>query len=339
MKILILHPRGDDILAEPSNYQEFFNELAGCADVKFAGKGFPLYRENETIDQTVKRMYGDKPPDWVIDRDFNLHNKKPTPRNYKIGLFVSDLHAKWHYGVNIPIEHIRMINEAGYDAVFLRSLYIRDFNVPNDIYLKELNCKTIFVPWSVNVDLYSQARERNPNRFQDRMNDIAFLGAVSNFYPLRKIMWGELDKFAKENNYSLIKRKPPKGNIYDLKMSRLMNEHYVGWRYVELLVNTKIFPFDCSIYGYPIKKFFEGMAAGCLVMSVKPLTAEELGFEDGKTYVEINDNNWKDKIKYYLENIDEAAKIASRGSLLVERFHNHRSRAYYFVKTLERTFT
>jgi len=58
--------------------------------------------------------------DWVIDRDNALHEKKLENRGYRIGHFISDIHAKHYYKIKNPVKYVEAINDVGYDAVFMR---------------------------------------------------------------------------------------------------------------------------------------------------------------------------------------------------------------------------
>ena len=68
---------------------------------------------------------------------------------------------------------------------------------------------------------------------------------------------------------------------------------------------------------YPSLKYCEVTASGCLTfMEVTKLNkAELLGFEDGKTAIFINEKNYKEKFKEYLNSVDDVkwSKIASEG--------------------------
>ena len=55
------------------------------------------------------------------------------------------------------------------------------------------------------------------------------------------------------------------------------------------------------------------MMSGALVMADKPFHADDLGLEDGYTYVEINEENWKEKLEYYLEDDQLRETIARKG--------------------------
>ena len=66
-----------------------------------------------------------------------------------------------------------------------------------------------------------------------------------------------------------------------------------------------------------------------------PGAAKELGFIDGKTYVEINEQNWRNKMAYYLGNPSQAKSIATEARKLILSCHNHSIRARQFIEMLK----
>jgi hypothetical protein len=84
-----------------------------------------------------------------------------------------------------------------------------------------------------------------------------------------------------------------------------------------------------------IMKFFEAMASGACVFSDAPLLADEFHFKDGENYVNINLDNWKEKLKYYLEHEDERKRIALAGYRMTMKYHTNEVRARELVSFLE----
>ncbi len=305
MNVLWLTRKGEDFCCAPRTRHEFEQAVAKITNSVFIGQGWEGYIPGESIMDSVNRVMPDV--DWVIDRDNNLLEGKP--QEVRVGHFISDLHAKWHYKVSTPQGHIDMLNRVGYKAIFMR--YV------SDVYREKLLPNAYWVPWSVSPDRHY--------RRQHAMYDAASMGNPSPaFYPLRKLMMEEMARI--EDRYRTLWRTAPVGKTFE----RPKDDEYD-----RILGSTKIHIFDCSVYGYPLQKFFESMASGCLVMSTKPMGAESLGFLDGRTYIEVNEDNWKNNLHYYLMHQGEAKKIADRGMKMVRKYHTHGVRAEQFVRYLQ----
>ncbi len=323
LHILFLTRNGEGYVGAPNTQYEFEHTVAKYADCKWAGKGYPLYTPNETIDETVQRVMPDA--DWVIDKDNNLHVPKPQNRKYKVGVFLSDLHGKHYYDIETPTEFADLVNFAKYDAVFMRYLTVDGTNCDPNIILQRIRCSKHWVPWSINPEKF---KPRRPYTY-----DVAFLGMVGKCYPLRQKIWDVLPQIAKK--YRVLQRQAPIGSTYQRSWDILKDTHIIGEEYAETLGSTKVLLFGCSIYRYPLQKFFEGSASGCLIMSNSFRGVEKLGFVDGKTFVDVNEDTWRNKLLYYLENEDKRTQIADKGYKNAITYHNHDVRAQQFVRILE----
>ena len=309
-------------MGAPQTQYEFEQTVAEKTESVFAGEGWPLYREGESLDDTVRRVMPDA--DWVIDKDNNLHERKKHDRSYKVGLFVSDLHAKFFYDINNPIQHIEMINNAGYDAVFLRYPLLYGTGYDPKIYLRMLKPDTYWLPWSVDTQRF----HRRETRY-----DVSFLGSTWNCYPLRQEIWDGIWHVAR--GYRILRERAPRGETYERDVDSLSDDYFVGKRYADAVGSSRIFIFGCSIYRYPLQKFFEATASGSLVMSNVPSKASTLGFVDNETYVAVDEHTWEEDLQYFLENEEECRKIAKRGEEMTRRNHTHEVRASQFLELLE----
>ena len=126
----------------------------------------------------------------------------------------------------------------------------------------------------------------------------------------------------------------PAGSTYDRHVAKY-KDAYVGERYAELLNKTKIMIFGCSIYRYPVQKYFESTASGCLVLSNEPSTAKQLGFIDNETYVDINQFDWEAVLTYCLENYDNLKRIVRGGLKNTLMNHTHEKRVNEWLEMLE----
>lgn len=324
MKILFMRRKGEGIIGGPGKYHEFEQEVGKLAYCKWAGKGWSLYKPNESMNQTVKRVMPDA--DWVIDSDNGF--KLPSKRDYKVGAFISDLHGKWNKGIRTPRAFVDLINATGYDGVFLKYLHIYGTNDPPDLFPRHIKTKVHYLPWSV-----------DPNKFKplNKTIDVAFLGSVGSVYPLRNSMWKRLPPFCERQKARLLIREPPRADGSVRKISKYSDDdHYiVGEDYEEKLGRTRIFPFGSSKYRYAIQKYTEGASARCLVMADEPSDAEALGLIDGENYVSITINKWKSILDYYLSHPSEVERIARNGRQLILERHTHVHRAKEFLSILD----
>jgi len=324
LRVLWLTRKGEGYVGAPQTHYEFEQEVAKLCECKFAGQGWGQYKEGESMDETVKRIYGDSPPDWVIDRDNNLHNKKPRNRSYKVGHFMSDLHGKHRYNTSNPVEYAELLNKVNYDAVFMRYTHIHGTSYRPDVVYDRLKCAKHWVPWSVDPDLFLP---------KPKTVDVSFIGTLGSCYPLRKLMWSGLYYVAR--GHKITRETSPRGKTYERDVESLTETHLVGKRYRDALAETRIFMFGCSTYRYPIQKFFEATASGCCVLSDAPSMAKKLGLIDGDTYVETYEEEWEDKLLVLLDDQKLVRKIARRGLKNTLEHHTHKTRATSFLEMLE----
>lgn len=328
MRLLFITRKGDNHAGEPISYHGFEQAISKIADCQFAGEGWPEHVHGEDIDSTVKRLYGNDPPEWVIDKDNNLHNHKPQSQKYRVGLFVSDLHGKHHYGIHNPMDFRELLDHAGYHAVFYRYAHVCGTSYPTNLFW-EIGANCCFVPWS--VDAKKLFKSKTP--WDDRKYDVTFIGSVFDVYHIRKLIVERLPHI--DLPITRFIGSSPSGEIWTWNIDELQKTHYVGQRYADLLDQSKIFIFGSSIYRYPILKYFEGMASGCLVMANQPTRARELGFVDKSSYVEITEDDWERKIEQYLFNDRIVAEdIARTGYNMTCKFHCHEYRAKEFIEIL-----
>lgn len=321
LKILWLTSRGQGYVGAPSTFHGFEQTVARFTDSQFAGWGWELYRKGENLDNTVRRVMPDA--DWVID-DRDNFKFAPHNRHYRTGVFISDLHGKFSHGIHKPKGFVDLLNRYNYDAVFMKYRTVHGTDADPEIFMKKLKARKFFIPWSV-----------NPTLFYPRKKDVdaCFTGAIGVKYRLRQNIYDNLEHVAK--GYKIICVTSPSGNTYKRKIDQLKTDYYVGTRYTDLLGRSKITLFDCSRHLYPVQKYFEVPASGCLVMADEPSDAKLLGFVDGETYVRVGLDDWKEKLLYYLKSPEEMADIAQKGMRMIRKRHTHDIRARQFVKVLE----
>jgi len=322
LNILFLSRNGEGCVGAPQTFHEFETAVGKIANCKWAGKGHPLHRVGESMGATVARVMPDA--DWVIaDRDNTW--SLPEKRDYKVGVFLSDLHGKYNMGIGTPTGFCELINSAGFDAVFMKYMEVHGHAVDPHIFENNLNCKVYHVPWSVDCDKHRWVKKRV---------DATFIGSHQrNIYPLRDDMFNNMLYHCK--GYTAVREQSPHGKTYERRVNELKKTYYVGDKYVKLLNESKIMLFDSSKYRYPIQKFFEASASACLIISDEPSTAKKLGFINEKTYLDVNGFDWEDTFIYALENYESVKHIARNALKNAVIHHSHEARAVEWLEMLK----
>ena len=324
MNVLFLRRNGENRVGAPKHYHSFEMEVGKHVDGQWAGEDWPLHRSNEPFHMTVKRVMPNA--DWVIDKERD--QSLPRNRGYMTGAYFSDLHGRGAFRIKEPTAYVESVNNVGYDVVFMRYLELHGVEDDPNIFLDELEPAVYFLPWSIDTDLFAPAEEKYV--------DLAFIGSIGKIYPLRLKLWSEFEQFCFDRKLNYIKTKRVSGASSFKKPSEFnnRNDFITGDRYVDALSKTKFFIFGCSKYRYPLLKYFEAMASGCVVFADEPSSARELGFVDGVNYVKINGDNWVEKVDYYLEHSEKAQKIAVNALEYAVTNHSHGVRAAEFIEIL-----
>lgn len=323
IKILFLERNNSNRIGAPLTQWEFEQAVGKQATCKYAGEGYPDYKPNESMDETVKRVMPDA--DWVIDKDDNFHAEKPEDRSYKVDIFISDLHAKHSYGLDSPVKWAELLKSCNYDAIFMRYPLVYGANHNPKVVLDSLGPIAHWIPWSVNLESFYPRKEKR--------YDVAFLGSTYDCYPLRKAVWEGL--YFAARGYKVLRRNAPPGPLSQAPYKDLREKYIVGKDYCEALGSSKILLFDCSYYLYLILKFFEASASGCLIMCNEASMGKKAGFIPGENYINVDEGNWEEALQYYLKNPEEAQMIADRGMEMTRELHGHDIRAYAFAEKLK----
>ena len=318
-RILFLTRYGEHLVGAPSTYHGFEQAVGKQATCKWAGKGYPDYKEGESMGETVSRVMPDA--DWVID-DKNRFQKLEQGRNYSVAVMISDLHGKHSHGIGTPRGFCDLINDCGYDAVFSKYEKVHGTGFNADIFKERLRVPFHSLPWSVDTGKFTGG---------EKTVDVTFIGAIGKPYPLRTAMYDGVYYAAR--GYKVVRETSPKGRTFDRTFNSYPDS-YVGTRYSDLLNQTRIMLFGCSKFRYPVQKYFESMASGCLILSDQPSSAKTLGLRDRETYVDVNINEWEYELNKYLEDVEACAKIADNARRYAHTHHSHLVRAAEFVEML-----
>jgi spore maturation protein CgeB len=80
------------------------------------------------------------------------------------------------------------------------------------------------------------------------------------------------------------------------------------------------------------------MGSNTLVLADKPQTADDLHFIPDENFIEINRENWKEKLEYYLEDDNERERVAQNGYDTVMRYHSSKIRAKHLLAYLKEAY-
>lgn len=170
----------------------------------------------------------------------------------------------------------------------------------------------------------------NPENFKDlrmdRIVDVMCIGeGCPVTYPLRNIIYHALPTFKGINGY-------------------VAESHTLTFEdYIKAINRAKMFALgnvnrkvaDSPILIFPMAKIYEIMGCGTLCMMDAPDEAYELQFVPDYNFVEINKDNFKEKIEYYQQHEYERLRIAKRGLRTVLKYHTIQARAFELKDMLE----
>lgn len=183
--------------------------------------------------------------------------------------------------------------------------------------------------------MYWLPHHANTNVFKDyqlpKTFDYLLIGKIDRLYPLRQKIVSTMQN---ETGFTYY-RHPGYRTFSPAEEKRRV----VGENYAKAINQAKIF-FTCdSILKYPIKKYFEVPACRTLLMAPTSKEIEDLGFIPGKNFVDINENDFYEKAKYYLEHEEERKRIADAGYEFIHEFHSTKVRAKQLVQKITEIIT
>lgn len=183
----------------------------------------------------------------------------------------------------------------------------------------ELEDQMIWFPHHVPSDIFKDYQ-------LPKVSDFLMVGSlISHLYPLRVKMFNRLHQ---ESSFKYIEHP-------GYKQITKEDKAITGVQYAQLLNQSKIF-FTCdSIYQFPVLKYFEVLGCRTLLLASGSAELNDLGFIDGKTFVEVNEDDFYEKALYYLQNEEERERIASNGMNLVLERHTTEIRAKQLLDHIE----
>jgi len=342
MKILFDMANRSDLVCI-NLYDLLAQEMAKIADVKMWGpkrEGFV----REPLEATIKRLYGNDSPDWIITTAFMLAEDRrwfdfvappKEKRPWRIATFTSDIHANHMIGADV-VGYAQALNKANFDAILMLYTHVAYSKRPTraidpQYYLKNLKGTVYHCPIWVDSNLFKPSKE-------PPLYDVSFLAAFdSRQHPVRYSIWTELPALAQENKWDVLMRMRPPGKSNTRFIDKMKAEgHVVGDVYADALARSRVFIFGSSIYKYPLLKIVEGWMAGACVVCDEPFTAKRMHMADGENYIKVDVNNWKTKLKEILNNEPKRKMIAQKGYETAIKYHTPQVRVRELLSFLEK---
>ena len=336
LNILFMTLKRDDLVC--LDYGHYFEQAVGkIANCRWAGRGWSN-NVSESLNSTVKRVMPNA--DWVIYYDFEirregLNTRIPphTKRRYKVATITADLHKD-------PADYLRTLKVEQWDA-FLMLYTVLGAEIDRrkglgwkktdaNLFRRELNAPIFNLTPSIEPSIFNMFHS-------ERDLDALFLGNATNYiYPLRNSIYNNLKALGIKNKWTTLARWSPKGQSLKRKKAEYLEKgHIVGSKYANRLSRAKCFLFGTSVFKYPLLKFFEATASGACVFSDLPLQWEKFHLDPRKNMVNINVDNWQEKLKYYLDNQGERKKVALAGYKMTMKHHTNDVRALELTNFLE----
>ena len=163
--------------------------------------------------------------------------------------------------------------------------------------------------------------------------DIVTYGMMSRWYPARVLVHKALEKYCQVHQVNA------HSDIYYFRMPIYKGYHreqikaghgevvdHLHYRLAGVLQAAKMCFVDGSIENVLLAKYFEPMAAGCLLMGPMPREGELSGLVDGENMVVCDHTDIVEKVLYYLKHENQRRGIAAAGQKLVYRYHTIEAR-------------
>jgi hypothetical protein len=308
-----------------------------ACDTKTYGPGWPEYKHTE-IPKIIEQLYGNSKPDVIYS--YFTENEMVRDcyvNHYKIPLELRRFHhglkdvkgVKKIFGLSDfwsrkPQQYLRDLVGSSFEYCF--ACFAPPYSNPKDFYAflgPEIQKEIKFVGYPRCVDKECYKDYKLPKK-----HDVITLGAMWHFYPLRVRMHNYLSQHSKElgiNYYNY----PHCGTDFS-------HSDFVREKYAQAINESKMLASCGGRYHVAMNKIFEAMGCGTIYVGEKPWGEKELHLEDGINYICVNESNFVEKIKYYLDKPEEMAKMVKNAKDTFEKYHHIDARAKDLVKLLEK---
>mgnify|MGYP001266193289 CR=1 FL=1 len=268
-----------------------------------------LWHEHGRLPEILTRIPAK--PDFILLNDFHPSYcpfiKDIQHVDIPVGCILHDMHYKTE-------RRRKFIKEQKIDYVFphYRDAFLRWF--------PEFKDRMIWFPHHVPTHLFKDYH-------LEKTIDFLFVGAaIPHIYPLRAKM---LRKLRKVKGF-VMHQHPGYQKVSFQTEQPLVDEAYARE------INRAKMLFTChSKYQYPVLKYFETAACNTLLMANGSQELADLGFIDGLTFVEVDEENVLEKAHDYLVNEERRKSIAKRAYYMVRNRHSTAKRAAELVNFIE----
>lgn len=249
-------------------------------------------------------------PDFILLNDFK-ESRCPTITGLEtllipFGVIVHDLHYKLdkrkQFIKDNQIENLFVVYRDAFRSTF-----------------KEFKEKMTWLPHFINPSIFKDYRYK-------KEKDYLLIGRRDWYYPLREKIYERM-----KNEDGFFSYKHP--GYRDVDEQNEQNV-FVGEEYAKEINRAKIFLTDNSTLKYPLIKYYEVLACNTLLLAPTSRELEDLGFIPGVHFVHINEDDFYEKAKYYLEHEDERLQIAQAGHDMVHQFHTVEVRAKQLINII-----
>jgi len=247
----------------------------------------------------LKIMMSDDPHNW-LERQAKFMNKA------KIDVMLMMNYGRW-YG---KLENYPKWWTNPWKLNSERPVKIYGGKMPiADKYQRLLNykCKFINFPESVNINFF---KDRNYNRDCDVFNSGSFVESV---YPFRCLIYRTLQKHPSIKNCI----RPSFG--------------FTWHQYADMIARSKMLVDGGVAYGYTSQRFVQAMASKTLMLAPLPYDNVDNHFIPDYNFVEIDKNNFMDKILYYLRNEYERRRLIENAYQTILKYHTVEKRAKQLI--------
>lgn len=308
-----------NVLIEGRNLKDYYAKVhiswrkgwEALFNTKCYGEGYPEYDEKiESFLEIKKKLFGEQKLDLLILTDCWDSSDLKKPLIYKDinkvkckkAVLLADF---WSEAENKRYDFFEFIEKNNIDFVF--SYFRAPFKLWNNFPIKK---KLIWFPVCVDPQIFNDWKIK---KIYDVGNLNAGTYSLSRFYPERYIMHQKL----LEMDIRYLHAQHPGAGM------KKSNTPLIGKDFSMAIGSCKIFVTSGNLeYKNFSGKFVEIMASKSCLFTNEPMDSELIGLIDGVNYVSITEDNFEEKIKYYLAHEEELENIAMNGyNFVLEKYN------------------
>jgi len=285
MRILLLNP--NQIGRYNWGHQLFRNEIGRQHKVVYYGHGFPNYNSSWSVQDIIKKKYGNSYPDlvmtygWRYSKDFQGIGDLSIPK------------------VHIVVDFGRQQGIPKQNDFHRNNKYDLLFAITQNAYrLLKKNTPEIpvhIIPFSVDTNIYK------PLNLPKEDMVLAAFNSRSDVYP----------------NRTKIRKA-----LHQMKI-KVIQKKVIHQRLINLINRCKISVTSNNVFASLSMRYTETLACGGFLLADKPEDLELVGLEDKKHLVVYNDiKDFKKKVKYYMSHDSERKRIENAGMKFVRSNHS-----------------